>query len=172
MRNENILGTSYKDGDTIVGEGTKSKEMYLVQYGRVKVVKEGIDSDRLVATLKEGDIFGEMGLLDAKPRSATVKALGEARVLTIDREKFLELVITDPSFALMILSQMGERIRELTTVLSMTLDQLGTLSDELANVKESVPAQEVLLGKALDELRVVQVELVKLREGLQAKAEG
>ena len=57
-------------------------------------------------------------------------------------------------------------------MLSITLDQLGALSDKLGNVKESVPAQEALLSKALDELRVVQVELVKLREGLQARAEG
>ena len=171
MREEGLLGITYNDGDVIVEEGTKSREMYLVQHGQVRVVKEGIDSDRLVATLREGEIFGEMGLLDAKPRSATVKALGEARVLTIDHEKFLELVITDPSFALMILRQMGERIRDLNTMLSITLDQLGALSDKLGNVKESVPAQEALLSKALDELRVVQVELVKLREGLQARTE-
>ncbi len=172
MGEEKFTGTSYKDGDTIVAEGMESKEMYIVQYGKVEVIKEGIDSDRVVAVLNEGNIFGEMGLIDTKPRSATVKAVGDARVLAIDRGKFLELVTTDPSFALRILSQLGEKIRDLNTMLSITTDNLAGVLGELAKVKESLPAQEVHLSKVITELHVAQVELANLRESFQAKTEG
>ena len=172
MEKEEFSGTSYKDGDTIVEEGMESREMYIVQCGEVKVVKKGVGSDRVVATLKEGDIFGEMGILDTKPRSATIKAVGEARVLMIDRKKFLELVTTDPSFALRILSQMGERIRDLNTALSITTDNLAEVLGRLAKAKESLPDQEVPLTKVIGELNVVQAKLADLRESFQTKAEG
>ncbi len=136
MENEGLLGTTYKDGDIIVEEGAESRVMYVVQSGNVKVVKKSGDSEVVLAVLNEGDMFGEMSLLDAKPRSATVKALGDARVLAIDHEMFLKRVRVDPALALRVLRQMGHRIRTLDTKLSTGLDKLDKIPKELAELRE------------------------------------
>ncbi len=141
MREERLLGITYNDGDIIVEEGTKSREMYIVQTGQVKVVKGSGNAEAVLAILKEGDMFGEMSLLDAKPRSATVKALGEARVLTIDHEMFLKRVRVDPMLALMVLRQMGHRVRDLNSKLSTTIGKLDHVPEELIELREYLQAR-------------------------------
>ncbi|HHT9118691.1 MAG TPA: hypothetical protein ACFYD1_08660, partial [Candidatus Hypogeohydataceae bacterium YC38] len=64
-------------------------------------------------------------------RSATVKALGEARVLAIDHEMFLRKVRSDPSLALSILRQMGLRIRELDKMVSTTLGKVDHVQQDI-----------------------------------------
>ena len=61
-----------------------------------------------------GDVFGEMSLFTGAPRSATVRAKGSARVLTIDKRGFLKRVHEDPSLAFSILYKMSTRIHELS----------------------------------------------------------
>jgi CRP-like cAMP-binding protein len=87
--------------------------MYVIQSGQVEVVyTEGTTETRL-AVLDEGDVFGEMALFEKEPRSATVRAMGDARVLTVDKRVFLRRVHEDPSLAFRILQKMSQRIREL-----------------------------------------------------------
>lgn len=136
MGEEGLLGTTYKNDDIIVEEGAENRVMYVVQEGKVKVVKGGGNAERILAVLKEGDIFGEMSLLDAKPRSATVKALGDARVLAIDHEMFLKRVRMDPTLALRVLRQMGQRIRDLNAKLNATMDKLDEVPEELIKLRE------------------------------------
>lgn len=142
MGQEGLLGTTYKDGDVIVEEGTESRVMYVVQSGKVKVVKSSGNKETVLAVLNEGDIFGEMSLLDAKPRSATVKAFGEARVLAVDHEMFLKRVRVDPMLALRVLQQMGQRIRKLNTKLSTTMDKLEIVPEELIELREYLQAHD------------------------------
>ncbi|MHC4197414.1 MAG: Crp/Fnr family transcriptional regulator [Planctomycetota bacterium] len=136
MGEEGFLGKTYKDGDVIVQEGTESREMYVVQSGQVKVVRGSGNTEAVLAILKDGDMFGEMSLLDAKPRSATVKALGEARVLAIDHEMFLKLVRVDPALALRVLRQMGKRIRDLNSKLNAAIGKLDNVPEELVELRE------------------------------------
>ena len=63
--------------------------------------------------LETGEVFGEMAIFDQQPRSATVRAKGNARVLTLDKRAFLRRVHEDPSLAFRILQQMSHRIRVL-----------------------------------------------------------
>lgn len=141
MAEEGLLGRVYKDGEIIVKEGTESREMYVIQSGKVHVIKGSGDAAVTLAVLKEGDIFGEMSLLDAQPRSATVKAVGEARVLAIDHEMFLRRVRQDPTLALRALRQMGLRVRELDRRISSTLDKVAAIQQELLRLKEDVQAK-------------------------------
>ncbi|HHT9118103.1 MAG TPA: Crp/Fnr family transcriptional regulator [Candidatus Hypogeohydataceae bacterium YC38] len=109
MEEERLIGKVYKDGEIILKEGSTSREMYVIQSGKVLVTK----GEAVLATLGEGEVFGEISLLDGQPRSATVQALGEVRVLVIDQEVFLRKIRSDPFLALGLLRQMGTRIREL-----------------------------------------------------------
>ena len=65
----------------------------------------------LLAKLSDPDIFGEMALCDREVRSATVRAVGEVRALTVDREMFLRRIHQDPSLALRVIQRLATRVR-------------------------------------------------------------
>jgi len=75
------------------------------------VIKERGDVETTLATLEEGDFFGEMSLFDNSPRSATVKALGDVKLLEINQKNFLKKISRDPSLAFRMLEKMSQRIR-------------------------------------------------------------
>ncbi len=117
MTKESELGRIYKDGEVICLQGEKSNNMYVIQSGRVEVIAEEGNQKVLLAILEKDDIFGEMSLFDTAPRSATVKASGEARVLSIDKRGFLRRVHEDPSLAFRLLQKMSQRIRDMNSQL-------------------------------------------------------
>lgn len=112
------LGRVYAAGETICIEGDNGEAMYVVQSGKVKITKHASTGELTLATLRSGDIFGEMSLFDTLPRSATATALGEARVLSIDKEKLFESISRDPTLAFKIIETMSSRIRKLNESLS------------------------------------------------------
>ena len=107
------LGKTYGDGEPIARQGEIGECMYVIQQGQVEVVREQDGTEVQLATLEEGDFFGEMALFDRERRSATVRALGEARVLTVDKRTFLRRIHEDPSLAFRIVKGMSQRIRTL-----------------------------------------------------------
>jgi len=119
------LGRTYRAGETIARQGEIGDCMYVIQAGRVEVVKDSGTGEVGLAELAEGDFFGEMALFEKDVRSATVRALGEARVLTIDKKMFLRKVHEDPSLAFRIMQKMSQRIRELDDQLTSLLTQSG-----------------------------------------------
>jgi CRP-like cAMP-binding protein/flavin-dependent dehydrogenase len=107
------LGRVYEDGEVIVRQGEVGHCMYVVQAGQVEVVREAADGSGPLAELGKGEVFGEMALIDDEVRSATVRAKGRARVLTVDKHLFLKKIHEDPSLALRTLGRMSQRIREM-----------------------------------------------------------
>ncbi len=110
---EGAVGSSFKDGDTIVRQGEIGNCMYVIQRGRVEVVREMTNGPVRLAVLETGDFFGEMAIFDHESRSATVRSLGESRVLTVDRRTFFRRIQDDPSLAFRIVRGMSRRIRDL-----------------------------------------------------------
>lgn len=111
------LGTTYLDGEVIVRQGDVGECMFAVQAGQVEVVRETADAAIQLGVLQEGDIFGEMSVLEKQPRSATVRALGEARLLRIDKKTFLRRIHEDASLALNVARLLCRRIRHLNVEL-------------------------------------------------------
>jgi CRP-like cAMP-binding protein len=107
------LGKEYADGDVVCRQGEPGNCMYVIQQGEVEVVldREGVETS--LGRLRAGDIVGEMAIFDRQPRSATVRAAGRARLLTLDKRAFLRQVSEDPSLAFRILKQLSLRIRAL-----------------------------------------------------------
>lgn len=107
------LGKTYVHGETIFSEGETGDNMYVVQSGKVEILKSSGNGDVRLAELGPGEIFGEMAMFGTRERSATVKALGEVRVMTIDRKIFMQKIHQDPSLAMRIMEKMSQRIRTL-----------------------------------------------------------
>jgi CRP-like cAMP-binding protein len=121
------LGKVYEGGEVIIRQGEVGDCMYVIQEGEVEILLEDGENVIRLITRKEGDFFGEMALFDRDVRSATVKALGRARILTVDKRNLLGRISKDPSMAFRLLETMSNRIREL-------LVEVNRLSD-LANNK-------------------------------------
>ena len=94
-------------GEEIISHGDHGDALYLVLEGRVRVHLDG----RVLAELGERECFGEMALLDAEPRSATVTAVNEVRLLKIGREEFQELLSDRPEIAAGIIKVLTRRLR-------------------------------------------------------------
>lgn len=113
MKEGELLGRSYSNGEIIFREGEKGEAMYVIQAGKVKITKSTASGDVTIATLESGDIFGEMSLFDRLPRSATATAYGDARILSIDKKKLFASIDKDPTLVFKILETMSKRIRRL-----------------------------------------------------------
>ena len=107
------LGRTYQDREVIVRQGDVGDCMYVIQEGKVEVFTEQGGVEVHLAIHGPGTFFGEMALFDRDVRSATVRSIGEARVLTIDKKNFMRRVHEDPSLAFRIVETMSLRIREL-----------------------------------------------------------
>jgi hypothetical protein len=112
------LGRLYKDGEAIVNQGTIGNCLYVIQSGKVNVFQLINGEEIKVSERSKGDFFGEMAIFDHNVRSATVRSIGESRVLTVDKEKFLFWIQKDPSMAFQIMQTACDRIRELTDQIS------------------------------------------------------
>ncbi|HSG16346.1 MAG TPA: cyclic nucleotide-binding domain-containing protein [Anaerolineae bacterium] len=115
MTDSGALGKIYKDRENIVRQGEIGECMYVIQEGLVEVVVEEEGQEILIAIRGEGEFFGEMAIFERELRMATVRALGEVRVLTIDEKNFLKRIHEDPSLAYRIVRTMSQRIRALAT---------------------------------------------------------
>ena len=108
-----IIEKGFKKGEIILMEDDDtSQSLFIIAKGEVKVVLTAEDGrEAILASLKEGDFFGEMSLLDGEPRSATVRAVEDSRLLTIRREDFLAALRKQPDLALTLLGEMSKRLR-------------------------------------------------------------
>ena len=110
---EGELGKVYAGGEIIFTEGSIGEVMYVIQSGKVKITKRTDSGEVTIATLGEGEIFGEMAVFDRLPRSATAVALGDARVLSVDKKKLFTTINRDPTLVFRMMESMSQRIRRL-----------------------------------------------------------
>lgn len=123
------LGKVYRPGEVIVRQGEVGDCMYVIQSGKVEVVREHEGKEIRLAELGEGDFFGEMALFEKDVRSATVRPLGDVRALTVDRKMFLRKIHDDPSLAFMIMQRMSKRLRELNAELTRLTSERMDLAE-------------------------------------------
>jgi CRP/FNR family cyclic AMP-dependent transcriptional regulator len=108
------LGKEYKNGEVIIKQGESENCMYVIQSGEVEVLRDNNGTEVRLAIRKAGDFFGEMALFSKEVRSATIRAVGNARVLTVDRKNLLNSIQKDPSLAFRIIETLSKRIRDLS----------------------------------------------------------
>ena len=130
--NSGNLGKNYAGGEVIIRQGEIGDCMFAIQKGQVEILRQGKDGEVRVAVLAEGEVFGEMAIFEREVRSATVRALGDARLLTVDKKTFLRRVQEDPSLAFNLMQMMSRRIRKLNGSI-VELQQSGALRRQSAS---------------------------------------
>jgi len=97
----------FKAGETIFNEGDPAQELFIIQSGQVEIRL----GNRLLGTLADNNIFGEMALIDASPRSATAVAATDVKLVPVGEKQFLFLVSRTPHFALNVMRVLAQRLR-------------------------------------------------------------
>jgi CRP/FNR family cyclic AMP-dependent transcriptional regulator len=121
----------FSDGETIVSEGIISNNAYIILKGQVSVSKKIEKRIIVIGTLKEGEVFGEMGLISSSVRSTNVSAIGEVTIGVINKNTFQEQLNTLPNDARRILEALVDRLRH-------TTDQMSRLGVELEKTRNVI----------------------------------
>lgn len=115
---QGALGKVYEDGETIIRQGDPGDCMYVIQEGQVEVVAVHEGRENRLAILGPGEFVGEMAIFEKERRSADVRALGQVRILTVDRKNLMSRINEDPSTAFRLIQTLSSRIREMNEEVS------------------------------------------------------
>ncbi len=121
-------------GDVIFHEGTPGDVAYLVWAGKVLVIKGSLDSPTILGCRGPGDILGEMALLENQPRSASVIALTDLRLLQIYKEDFTRLLSDVPSLSVEIMATISARLRAADTIRDATTQASHRLKKQVSSL--------------------------------------
>ncbi|MBW1981227.1 MAG: cyclic nucleotide-binding domain-containing protein [Deltaproteobacteria bacterium] len=125
--NEEIFGTFYEKGEVVCRQGEPGDTMYIIQSGAVEVSQLQGGQEVVLGLMEAGDFFGEMALVDEKPRSATVTVIKSGRLLYLTRETLLERVRQDPGVAIHLLRALSRRIEETSKLLQRKVEESESL---------------------------------------------
>lgn len=108
------LLASFSAGQVLASEGQADSKMYLIESGRVELVKSIEAAERVTATLEEGDFFGEISVLEeGAAHLVSARAVGEVRVLPIDAAALDYILKEQPALVLRLMHRLASRLREL-----------------------------------------------------------
>lgn len=129
----------YPKNNIIFIEKEEGNILYIILRGRVKVVKISESGEEIIlAALNKGDFFGEMSLLDGKPRSATVISIEDSELMLIKSNHFEKVIEKHPRIALKLLKELTVRLRKADEL-------IGNLA--LMNVKGRIAGLFIQLAK-------------------------
>jgi len=137
---------SVEAGETIFRDGDPPEAFYIIERGRVQITRQSDGKEEVVATLgRSGDFFGEMALIESRPRSATVRALTRCDLLVVSRPDFEALIHEHPSMHFEVTKALSHNLRRTDThFVEKILQKNQQLAEALTNLKE---AQEELLRR-------------------------
>jgi CRP/FNR family transcriptional regulator, cyclic AMP receptor protein len=131
-----------KAGAVLFHAGDEGDAMYLIEQGTVRICVRAKDGHEVTLTeLHRGDFFGEMALLDGKPRSADARVAQDARLAVLSRKHFLSFVQSNPNVALEMLTALANRLRHTDELLRHTATR---------NVNVEEAAQFTVADRAAD----------------------
>ncbi len=119
----------YEDGATVIKEGDKGDELFIVLDGKVRVTR----GEQVLTSLGQGEHVGEMALIRSVPRSATVVAVGHAELIAIRRADFFEILRKEHEIAVKMLWQF----------LGVLADRLDATNSQLHNAKRELAAEDI-----------------------------
>lgn len=123
-----------QDKQLVFEEGAQSDGAYLVLQGEIEILAKRDGVDHFLARLSSGEVFGEIGLIAERPRSASARARGPASLLRISRAEFERLLNEDP--------------REIKTFLSALIDRLLVMNEKFLTAKLELDELKAIHGRS------------------------
>jgi CRP-like cAMP-binding protein len=116
------FGRDFAAGEVLFREGEPGREMYVIQSGRVRIVRRVNGDYRSLATLGKGEFLGEMAILNGKPRSATALVLEDARCLVIDAATLEQMISSNTEIAVRLVKKLARRLDSADEMIQMLLN--------------------------------------------------
>jgi CRP-like cAMP-binding protein len=127
----------FRRGETVFHVGDPGDALFIVVSGSIKITLPAETGDEaILATLRPGDFFGELALLDGAPRSATAIAIEATEMYMLPRDQFRELIASEPIMRDTVLATLAAEVRRLTHHVEELhfLDITGRLASRLARL--------------------------------------
>ena len=109
LDSKNDFKRTYPDNTMVFCEHEPGNELYIMQSRKIKITKMIDNKEVLLAVLKEGHIFGEMALLENKPRSASAISYGESNLMVVNKENFKHMISGQPQLVTRLICLLAER---------------------------------------------------------------
>ena len=114
METEVLQRQAFRPGDTIFKDGEEGRMAYIIQTGEVEIIKTIDNKENILGTIGKGGIFGEMALIDSKPRMASARATLATTVICVNQQMFENKMSEIDPFIRGLLHMFAGSIRELT----------------------------------------------------------
>ncbi|MCD6137018.1 MAG: Crp/Fnr family transcriptional regulator [Deltaproteobacteria bacterium] len=154
---------SLKKGEALFRKGAEGTTLYIIVEGAIKIVLPSrMGSEVILAIFSEGDFFGEMALLDGRPRSADAVALGPCEVLALNRRDFLAFLKNNEEAIRSILYSLSMRLRKTDDLLEDTcfLNISGRFAKKLVELADTYGRREG--DTILIDLRLSQKDMASM----------
>jgi len=160
------FGKRFTSGETLFKEGDPAKEAFLLQEGRVRLIKRVRAVERSLMVLRPGDLFGESAFIDGSTRSSTAIALSDVAALVLDRTTFRSLLENNQAVAARIVEQLVRRLRDAEDQIEILLfrDTQSKILSALLKLCQQARAD----GKGAATLQISPMEL-STRVGLDVE---
>jgi CRP-like cAMP-binding protein len=132
-----VRSRRFRRGEVIFHQGDPGDALFIVMSGAIKIsLPSDTGDEAILATLRAGDVFGELALLDGAPRSATATSLEPTETLVLPRQQFRELIATEPAVRDALLASIAGELRRLTNHVEELhfLDITGRLASRLTRL--------------------------------------
>jgi CRP-like cAMP-binding protein len=151
-------GRAFPKGTILFKEGdAESKEMYVVHSGKVKIAKRVGDQETVLAIMGQGEFFGEMAILNNKPRSASAEVTEDAKLLVIDPKTFETMIKNNAEVAFRMIKKLSDRLGETDKKLELLMikDNTSRVIHTLERLVETKGSQKeggISIAVSTDEL--------------------
>jgi CRP/FNR family cyclic AMP-dependent transcriptional regulator len=139
----------FRRGETVFHVGDPGDALFIVMAGSIKITLPADTGDEaILATLRAGDFFGELALLDGAPRSATAVAIEPTETYVLSRDGFRELIATQSQMREALLATLAAEVRRLTNHVEELhfLDITGRLASRLVRLSAETGATRLADG--------------------------
>ena len=134
----------FKAGVVLFEEGQPGDYMYVVQSGEVEIRRQVGETQRVLAVLPSGEFFGEMAILNGRPRSATAVVRTESRLLVIEGKTFEAMLRARPEIALRIIKSIASRLESANQHIELLL--LPTPNHRVVQCLRHMAEEQLLLA--------------------------
>ncbi|MDL2228662.1 Crp/Fnr family transcriptional regulator [Treponema sp. OttesenSCG-928-L16] len=132
---DHLTVKTFEKGEIIFREGDLGDRMYILQHGMIDLKKKVEKGEVVLKTIsKPSEFFGEMALIDGRPRSASAVAAAPSKVIAIDGISFEKMILENGKFALKVIKVLSERIRR--------------SNKQVEELVETTPRERVMFGMA------------------------
>ncbi|MCS6800161.1 MAG: Crp/Fnr family transcriptional regulator [Myxococcota bacterium] len=137
------FGVACPAGTILFHEDEPGNTMYVIQSGQVRIRKHAAGGEKTLALLGPGEFFGEMAILNAKPRTATAEAVTDCRLLVIDARTFEQMVVSNAEIAVRLIRKLARRLDSANELIEILMHR-----DPKARVILGLSRQAELRGRA------------------------